>query len=71
VPPAVKGRGGTDFRPVFEHVDKEPIQPACLIYLTDLEGPYPTVPPDFPVLWVCSTDKEATWGETIRLDVHN
>jgi predicted metal-dependent peptidase len=71
VPPPVKGRGGTNFNPVFEHVEREGIQPACLIYLTDLEGPYPAIPPDYPVLWVCSTDKEADWGETIRLDIHS
>lgn len=69
-PPAVKGRGGTNFCPVFEHVEKEGVTPACLIYLTDLEGPWPVAPPEFPVLWVCTTDKEATWGETIRLDIH-
>lgn len=70
-PLPLKGRGGTNFCPVFEHLEKEGIIPACLIYLTDLEGLMPPAPPDFPVLWVCTTDREADWGETIRLDVHS
>src|SRR5262249_40573193 len=31
-----KGGGGTDFRPVFDWVTEQNIQPTCLIYLTDL-----------------------------------
>jgi predicted metal-dependent peptidase len=69
VPPAC-GRGGTDFRPVFDHVDREDLQPACLIYLTDLYGPYPTVAPDYPVMWVCTNNQQASWGDTVPLDIH-
>ena len=69
-PAALKGRGGTNFNPVFDYVEAEDVRPACLIYLTDLEGPWPENAPDFPVLWVCTTDKEADWGETIRLDAY-
>jgi predicted metal-dependent peptidase len=65
--PAIGG-GGTDFRPVFQLVEKEGIEPVCLIYLTDLCGSIPSAPPDYPVLWVCTTEKVAPWGETIRLE---
>lgn len=68
--PKVYGRGGTDFRPVFAHVEADDVQPACLIYLTDLEGQYPPQAPEYPVLWACTTNLKATWGETIQLDVH-
>ena len=44
------------------------IQPACLVYLTDLQGTFPDKPPDYPVLWVTTTDQEAPWGETVRLE---
>ncbi len=48
-----KGGGGTDYRPVFERVEKEGIRPACLIYLTDLECEgFPGYEPEYPVLWV-------------------
>jgi predicted metal-dependent peptidase len=71
VTPKVHGRGGTDFRPVFDYIEREDVQPACLIYLTDLYGPYPEFAPGYPVLWVCTNDQQANWGETIRLDIHN
>ena len=50
----VKGRGGTDFRPVFEYMDKHRFaqRPAVLIYMTDLMGYYPETDPGFPVLWL-------------------
>lgn len=65
-----KGGGGTDFRPPFDWVEKQGITPAAFIYLTDLYGPAPDVPPDYPVMWVCTTKgKEGPWGETIHIDV--
>jgi len=68
--PEIHGRGGTDFRPAFDYLNAEGIEPACLIYLTDLYGPEPDEPPPYPVLWVCTTDQEASFGQTIRLDVN-
>lgn len=47
-----KGGGGTDFRPAFTWVEKEGLDPACLIYLTDLESfGFPEREPEYPVLW--------------------
>ncbi len=46
------GGGGTDFRPVFQEVERRGIVPAALVYFTDLEGRFPDSPPTFPVLWV-------------------
>lgn len=62
-----KGGGGTDFSPVFAWIGKGSIEPACLIYLTDLMGSFPSEPPDYPVLWVTTTDLAAPFGETIKL----
>lgn len=64
-----KGGGGTDFRPVFEWVELEMLSPACLIYLTDGYGTFPSVEPDYPVLWIMTTDKKAPVGETVRMEV--
>jgi predicted metal-dependent peptidase len=47
----VFGRGGTDFAPVFEALDRDGIEPAALVYLTDLDGPFPATSPVYPVLW--------------------
>ena len=63
------GGGGTDFRPPFHHVEQQGIQPACFIYLTDGYGPFPTTPPDYPVLWVMTTDVQPPWGECVRIEL--
>ena len=52
----LRGGGGTDFRPVFEWVERQPDPPACLIYLTDGEGTFPAAPPAYPVLWAMVSD---------------
>jgi predicted metal-dependent peptidase len=64
-----KGGGGTDFRPVFQWVEEKSIDPACLIYLTDLFcHSYPD-PPEYPVLWVTDSRRTAPFGETLRISV--
>jgi predicted metal-dependent peptidase len=61
--------GGTDFRPVFDHVETHGAAPDVLIYLTDGYGPAPDDPPGYPVLWAladgCSAP--ARWGEVVSL----
>lgn len=64
----IPGHGGTAFEPVFKYMEEHGIEPACLIYLTDLEGSFPTEPPPYPVLWVSTTEKVAPFGDTIRLE---
>jgi len=66
----VEGFGGTDFRPAFEHVDREQLNPACLIYLTDADGIYPDEPCPYPTLWAITVpDRQTPWGETVYIDV--
>lgn len=63
------GGGGTDFRPAFQWVTDAGIDPACLIYLTDLYGTFGETPPEYPVLWVSTADQlNAPWGETVHID---
>jgi predicted metal-dependent peptidase len=64
-----KGGGGTDFRPVFEWIEQQGITPACLIFFTDLEGPFPQTPPDYPVLWITPTRNIAPFGETVEVQL--
>ena len=61
----VLGRGGTDFRPVFDWVKTLEEQPKVLIYLTDMEGSFPTEEPEFPVLWVTQREQDAPFGEVV------
>jgi predicted metal-dependent peptidase len=61
------GGGGTDFRPVFHWVGEKRIDPACLIYLTDLCCySYPEAP-NYPVLWVTDSRGKAPFGETLQI----
>lgn len=64
------GGGGTSFIPVFEHIEKENIDPACLIYITDLCGQFPDHAPDYPVLWIDSHDYgiNVPFGEHVRME---
>ena len=63
-----KGFGGTDFRPVFEWIEAESINPSCLVYLTDLMGNFPTMAPDYPVLWGDTMGcASVPWGEVAQI----
>ncbi len=69
----VKGRGGTDFRPGFEWLDEQGIQPAVCLYFSDMEcSDYPEAEPPFPVIF-CNWSEppedwnREPWGE--RIDI--
>lgn len=67
----VRGGGGTAFIEPFEKVLSEGINPAFLVYLTDMEGRFPTQVPYFPVLWASTTPlsraRKAPFGETMEV----
>lgn len=63
------GGGGTNFRPVFDWIEKEGETPHCLIYFTDLDGDFPNLLPDFPVLWLSrSKHRSAPFGQVVYFD---
>lgn len=67
-PPALGGGGGTCFKPPFKHLRKEFIEPACLVYFTDMYGTFPK-DPGYPVIWCSSSeDQKAPFGETIYVE---
>ncbi|NJN35830.1 MAG: hypothetical protein HC794_00765 [Nitrospiraceae bacterium] len=68
-PPGVKGGGGTAFEPAFDWCDKEGIEPATLIYFTDMYGSFPKEAPKYPVIWCATTPQVAPWGETVFIEV--
>jgi len=64
------GRGGTDFTPVFELVQKENMSPNALIYLTDLYGLFPSKSPRYPVIWVRTPDSmidSVPFGKIVKM----
>ena len=70
---AIKGRGGTDFRPGFAWLSEQGLRPGCCLYLTDMEcDRYPEAEPDYPVIW-CNwgpppgARNRQPWGERIDM----
>lgn len=63
-----KGRGGTDFRPVFEYVEKK-AKGDILIFFTDLYGTFPEKRSRIPTLWLVVNNNEAKvpFGKVIKL----
>ena len=60
---ALKGRGGTDFRPGFEWLDEQGIRPAVCLYFTDMEcSDYPEAEPSFPVIFCNWSEPPEDWN---------
>lgn len=60
------GGGGTDFCPVFDHVEKGE-EPVCLIYLTDGHGSFPRQEPGYPVLWATTDRDKYPFGQVVAI----
>jgi predicted metal-dependent peptidase len=67
----VKGRGGTDLRPVFEPGFLRAHRADGVVYFSDGEGPYPPHAPPLPVLWMLTKPSafSCPWGERAKLTV--
>ena len=71
----LKGRGGTDFRPGFDWLEREGRTPSVCLYLTDMEcDDYPDAEPLFPVIFcnygpVPAPHYTEPWGD--RIDMRN
>ena len=67
----IRGGGGTSFVDPFHRLIKDGIDPAFLVYLTDMDGKFPTVAPAYPVLWASTTPlrraKCAPFGEMVEV----
>ena len=70
-PKSYKGRGGTDFRPVFQDIEEKGLEISVLVYLTDSYGSFPEIPPSYPTLWVINQpNSEVPFGDQIFLDMN-
>ncbi|MCD8361429.1 MAG: VWA-like domain-containing protein [Lachnospiraceae bacterium] len=73
----IRGRGGTDFRPVFREVsrlreEKKLKRMRALIYFTDGDGLYPLTPPDFETIFIllkekCRPDLVPDWAMKLKI----
>lgn len=68
LPEGVSGKGGTDFRPVFEWLERERLNPDLLIYFTDAEGKFPEREPQYPVVWLVKGKAPVPFGVRIQLN---
>ena len=68
-----KGGGGTDFRPGFEYIEKETLNPSCIIYFTDgFCNSFPDEP-DYPTLWAITSSMtfKPPFGEVISISLQD
>ncbi len=68
LPEGVSGKGGTDFRPVFEWIERERLSPDLLVYFTDAEGQFPEHEPRYPVVWLVKGKAPVPFGARIQLN---
>ena len=66
--PRISGGGGTDFRPVFEWIERQDRQPDSLVYFTDACGAFPEHEPPYPVLWLVKGGQDVPFGARIQLN---
>ena len=68
LPEQVSGGGGTDFRPIFDWVRQEQLNPDLLVYFTDAEGRFPQAEPPFPVVWLVKGKAPVPFGVRVQLN---
>ncbi len=71
--PSMKGRGGTDLRPVFEPAYLARHGADGVVYFTDGQGPFPAQPPRVPVLWALTKPEDfaCPWGDRAQLTLRH
>jgi len=62
---ALKGGGGTDYRPVFDYIDANLPMSTMLLYFTDGAGWFPKYPPSYEVLWALSRKAKVPFGRPL------
>jgi len=68
LPQEFKGGGSTDFRPVFNWVQRENRRPDVLVYFTDAQGHFPESEPAYPTVWLIKGKAQIPWGQRIQLN---
>jgi len=68
LPEGLHGGGGTDFRPVFDWIERERVNPDLLVWFTDAEGRFPEREPAYPVVWLVKGKARVPFGIRIPLN---
>jgi predicted metal-dependent peptidase len=67
------GGGGTEFAPFFDATEQAGLvaDGTVAVYLTDGEGPFPSEPPNYPVLWIVTPggidEDRFPFGDVVRM----
>ena len=64
----IQGRGGTDFRPVFDYIESFIENPTLLIYFTDGIGTFPDQEPMYDTFWIMPEVREVPFGDILQID---
>ena len=67
---ALKGGGGTDYRPVFDYIEANLGMSTMLLYFTDGDGWFPKYPPNYEVLWALSRKAKVPFGRPLVIFNH-
>jgi predicted metal-dependent peptidase len=67
-PQEISGGGGTDFRPIFDWIERDHLRPDLIVYFTDAEGEFPSHEPPYPVIWLVKGKAPVPWGQRIQLN---
>ncbi len=68
LPKTFTGGGGTDFRPVFDWVEKQDQAPQLLVYFSDCVGKFPAYQPNYSVIWLVKGNAKVPFGQRIQLN---
>jgi predicted metal-dependent peptidase len=63
------GGGGTSFKPVFDYIDDNNIEPECVVYLTDGYGDQAHFTSAHETVWLTTHSVDFTWGTVIKAEV--
>jgi predicted metal-dependent peptidase len=63
-----KGGGGTSFKPVFDWIDNNAIDPECVVYLTDGYGDQSEFTTNHETVWLTTGTEAFDWGHVIKFE---
>jgi len=63
-----KGGGGTSFKPVFDWIDNNAIEPECVVYLTDGYGDQSEFTTNHETVWLTTGSEAFDWGHVIKFE---
>lgn len=64
----VPGGGGTSFKPVFDYIDDNDIDPEVVIYLTDGYGDQDDFTSTHETIWLTTHNENFSWGKVIKFE---